>query len=173
MGQQKDGSYPEMPPNPDPAVGWLPSRLVLGDGARVIAFVRKHLLDQLGSVSDFEKSQAIGVLMGGELVAGVVYHDYRAPVGDIQLSVAATSARWASRSVIRELLAYPFEQLQCRRLTATVRSDNLRALKFDIGIGFRVEGRMRDYYGRGIHQIILGMLRDEWQFGNYGRISDG
>lgn len=169
--QQKDGSYAEMPREPIQTPG--APRLLFGDGARVVEFVRQRLLDQFGSVSRFEQSQAIGVELRGELVAGVVYHDYRPPVGDIQLSVAASTPRWATRTIICELLAYPFEQLRCRRLTATVRGDNLRALRFDRGIGFTVEGRMRDYYGNGVDSIILGMLRDEWLTGRYGRSQHG
>ena len=163
---QKSGILQELPDRPRRQSG---PRLLFNEHELVVGFVRRLLTDHLGSVSRFDMSQSIGVTLDGELVAGVIYHDYRPQVGDIQLSVAASSPRWATRSIIRELLAYPFEQLSCRRITATVRGDNRRALRFDAGIGFVVEGRMRAYNTEGVDQVILGMMREEWREGPFGR----
>jgi hypothetical protein len=49
---------------------------------------------------------AIGVQRDGEIIAAAVYHDLRQ--GQIEASIASTSLRWASRSVLHALFAYPF-----------------------------------------------------------------
>ena len=118
-------------------------------------------------VTDLMPCRAIGIIRSNTLVAGVVYHQFRPEQGDCELSVAATTPRWASREAIGLLLAYPFRQLECRRITARVRSDNERALRFDLGIGFAVEGRLRSWYAPGVDCIMLGMLREEWERGRY------
>jgi RimJ/RimL family protein N-acetyltransferase len=117
---------------------------------------------------DLEPCQAIGVMRGNELAAGVVYHEYRPEQGDCEMSIAARTPRWASRAAIRTLLAYPFVQLDCRRVTARVRSDNERALRFDLGIGFQVEGRLKSWYAPGVDCVMLGLMRDDWKRGKYG-----
>ena len=55
------------------------------------------------------------------------------------------------------------------RLTALVRSDNERALRFDHGIGFVTEGRLRAYYADNVDAVVLGMLRSEFLAGPYGK----
>lgn len=64
---------------------------------------------------DFGPCQAIGFEdADGQLVAGVVYHDWDPNRETIALSVASTSKRWMSRSVCRLIFDYPFEQIGCR-----------------------------------------------------------
>ena len=51
----------------------------------------------------------------------MVFHNYDARAGDIEVVIAAESPRWASREVFHTAFAYPFLQLGCRRVTARVR----------------------------------------------------
>lgn len=131
----------------------------------VVKMVAKALAVEPG---DLEPCQAIGVVRGTALVAGVVYHEYRPEQGDCEISIAAITPRWATRETISLLLAYPFRQLRCRRLTARVRSDNERAMRFDLGIGFQVEGRLRSWYAPGVDCLMLGLMREDWERGKYG-----
>lgn len=77
-----------------------------------------------------------------------------------EISMAATSPRWASRVTIRKMLEYPFIQLGLRRITTITAASNETALKMNRQLGFKQEGVMR--YGMGDEDaIIMGLLREE------------
>jgi RimJ/RimL family protein N-acetyltransferase len=81
----------------------------------------------------------IGVVSrDGQFLAGIVYHDYK-PIGSngqIEVSLAASSPRWAHRSIIAGLLYYPFGQLNCHLVLASIRKGNARSRKLVKGLGF-------------------------------------
>ena len=88
---------------------------------------------------------AIGVVSdrnGGQFVAGLLFHDYGkvGTGGKIEVSMAAESARWAQKGIIRALLSYPFVQLGCHVLIATTSLGNKRTRKFLTGLGFEERG---------------------------------
>ena len=60
-------------------------------------------------IEGFGPSASIGVQRDGEIIAACVYHDLRD--GQIEASIAASSPRWATRSVLYGLFAYPFIQV--------------------------------------------------------------
>ena len=86
----------------------------------------------------FDKYTALGVVRRGVLVGGVVYHHY---IGhDIQVSIAFDSPGWALPGTLRALFDYPFNQLGCRRMTATIGRKNKKSRKICEGLGFKLEG---------------------------------
>ena len=91
----------------------------------------------------FDTPAGFGILREGKLAAGVVFHNYDARAGDIEVVIAAESPRWASRVVFHTAFAYPFLQLGCRRVTARVPVSNTRARRLVEGAGFALEGLMR------------------------------
>lgn len=103
---------------------------------------------------------AIGVMRDGVIVGGIVYHDYRPQDGDIQISVAATSARWLTRGVLRAIHRYPFVQLECARVTARTRKNNKRARSALERLGFRMEGMQRKAM-QGRDAVLYGLLASE------------
>jgi RimJ/RimL family protein N-acetyltransferase len=136
-------------------------KLVCGQDAAVAAWVRARIPHMAGG--DFGPCVAIGVEdEDGHLVAGAVYHGYNELPGggDIQMSMAAESARWARRGVIRGLLDYPFNQAGCHRLTTLTPARNTRALRINAGLGFVREGCIRRGFGND-HAIIMGLLRED------------
>jgi RimJ/RimL family protein N-acetyltransferase len=115
---------------------------------------------QLGWSGDcFEKYVAIGVARNSQLIAGIVYSEYRDD-GDIRITIASSSPLWATRQNIRSLLHYPFIQLGCRRVTTITPKHLRRARKFLTGIGFKLEGVMREAVD-GRDACIYGMLKHE------------
>jgi RimJ/RimL family protein N-acetyltransferase len=134
--------------------------LVFGQDARVHDFVVRHV-PHMGPMRDYA---AIGVADdGGRLVAGCLYHNYVPDYGVIEMSIAATTPRWARRDVIRSLLAYPLVQLDCRRVTAVCPSDNARAIRFNLGLGFTREGTLRHFFAPKRHAVVLGFLKADFQ----------
>jgi RimJ/RimL family protein N-acetyltransferase len=136
-------------------------KLVCGQDAAVAEWVRARIPHMAGG--DFGPCVAIGVEDdNGVLVAGAVYHGYSELPGggDIQMSMAADSARWARKGIIRGLLHYPFVQANCHRVTTITPLANGRALKINRGLGFEVEGRLRRGYGDD-DAVIMGLMRED------------
>jgi hypothetical protein len=108
-----------------------------------------------------EGAQALGIAdAAGNLLAVMVLHSFSPVHGDCQISMAATTPRWASKATIAALLDYPFVQLGCQRITTLIPGRNFRALRFNIGLGFVQEGIARRGFG-GDDAVILGLLRED------------
>lgn len=131
------------------------------DKERVADFVATKIKYMKGDYKDYE---AIGIEKNGDLIAGVVYTDYNPSDGDIQMHIAATTPRWCTKNTIRMFLDYPFNQLDCVRVTALCAEDNPRVARFLDGIGFTREGILRKAFGRRTNAIIFGMLKEECQW---------
>lgn len=97
------------------------------------------------------------------LLAVIVYHAYDKPSRTVQMSIAAASPRWATRDTIRGLLAVPFEQWHCRKVWSVVASNNDRAQKLALGLGFKKEANLRHQMAHGVHAVILGLMEDEYR----------
>lgn len=100
-----------------------------------------------------------GVALGGEdadgnLVFAAIFQRYAA--GDVDITLYNEAPAQALRSIIREVMAYPFGQLKCRRVTAQVPIQNTRSIKLVRGLGFRQEG-----FKRGTNTIVFGLLEGE------------
>mgnify|MGYP003113161462 FL=1 len=109
-------------------------------------------------IEGFGPSASIGVQRDGEIIAACVYHDLRD--GQIEASIAASSPKWATRSVLYGLFAYPFIQVGANRLLVTCSEGNAKAMKMNKQLGFVEEGRLRQMFGK--HDAVLfGMLRNE------------
>ena len=102
----------------------------------------------------------VGVEREGKLLAAVAWDGWRG--ASVEATIAADSPRWATRPTIATLLAYPFMQLKVQRVTAFVRKGNKLSRKFCEGIGFVLEGRMRDA-GPNLETVLLyGMTRKDY-----------
>ncbi len=101
---------------------------------------------------------SIGIAQGQRLLAGAVYHDYT--TNGIGMTLAADSPRWATKGNIASLLRYPFEQLKVRRITVCAARKNKRSRKLIEGVGFKLEGVIREGFGKE-DAILYGMLRRE------------
>jgi len=80
---------------------------------------------------------------------------------NIECAIAADSPRWANRGTIRAILHYPFCQLKVQRMTLFVAESNARSFKLTQGLGFKVEGMIREALEGGENLHVLGMLREE------------
>lgn len=87
----------------------------------------------------------------------VVYH---VTEDNAFVAFASDSPRWASKENIAALGDWVFNQMGKSRVTATVKKGNKRARKFDEGIGFKVEGKLRRAVD-GKDMMIYGLLKDE------------
>jgi RimJ/RimL family protein N-acetyltransferase len=128
-------------------------RLVYGADHAIAAWVRARC----PWVDGFGGAHAIGIACGPDLVAGVVFANYRG--SGIEVSIAADHPRWARKGVLRALFAYPFIQLGCRRITALIPAKNEQSLRLCQGLGFSVEGRHPALFPDD-DGVSLGLLRE-------------
>ena len=110
-------------------------------------------------------ARTIGVIRDARIVAAVAYNNYREG-SSIDVTLAADSPAWATRQAIATMLAYPFVQLEVRRVSALTRNSNRRARKLLEGLGFLREGTMAAAFADG-SGALYGMtrrwfLRSKW-----------
>jgi RimJ/RimL family protein N-acetyltransferase len=125
--------------------------------------------ERLG-IADWGPCKTIGVLRNGDLVAAAVFNQWRPP--NIEISFVTTSRRWATPEAVRAILAYPFIQLGCKRITSTTEATNQRARAFLCRLGFREEGYHPDALPTG-DAVSYGLLaRDAARWLRAGEVSE-
>lgn len=119
---------------------------------------------QLGlPVGCFDPCAGVGVTLHGQMVAGVVFNNYRPyPHGAIiDASIAATTAKWATRQVLRDFFSYPFLQMEATRLQVACRKSNKHARRFVVRLGFRMEGVARRLWDGKHDAAVYSMTPEE------------
>jgi hypothetical protein len=137
-------------------------RTVRDDSENVSKWVAAHVPHVGGA--GFGACTAIGVVSNdGSPLCGVVFHDYQPMAQSMQISLAAVSARWATRNILADILHYPFDELGLFKVWSVTPASNERAQRFALGIGFRKEATLRHQFGPKSHAVFLGMLATEYR----------
>lgn len=119
-------------------------------------------IPHVGSVEALGEYAALGVADDERLLAVCIYHRWVPEYASCELTFAADSPRWATRGMVRGILAVPFIQYQCQRVSVVIPHDNARAERFVKGLGFKREGCARRGFGGKRHALIYGLLRPEY-----------
>ena len=135
-------------------------RCVPDDGDVILQWTAEKLEND---VEKYQPCSAMGIMIGNELIGGLIYNDYReCPMGStIEISIATVSPRWATRRTLREIFSYPFVQLQVDRLQAMTARTNHVTRKLLKRLGFKHEGVMRRYYDGQEDAFIFSMMPEE------------
>jgi RimJ/RimL family protein N-acetyltransferase len=137
-------------------------RLVVGRDKEVAAWVAS-LLPQIDGDEDFGPYTAIGVTSeSGDPSAGVVFHNFVPRYRGLEITMASVTPRWVTRDVLRGIMAYPFEQLDCVAVRTVTPRKNKAALRFNRKMGFKIDGVMRRGFGSQ-DAIVCSMLAKEWR----------
>lgn len=123
-------------------------------------WVAVHAVDpDIEKAEDFGRYRAAGIVDGSTILGGVVYNAWKPSAGNMCMSIATVSPRWATRAHILQLLGMPFEILNCKRVTATTRESNPRSWGMLDRLGFKLEGVIR-----GEDRVLIyGLLRVEYE----------
>lgn len=124
--------------------------------------VKNWIIERVDCLHKLDPCVTIGVVSNDKLIAGIAYHDYHMHFRLIQMSMAAITPMWAKKDIIKRLLQYPFEQLDCFKVMAVVEPENSKALKTLNSIGFRQEVIMRHMFGEGKHAVVMEMLKPDY-----------
>ena len=130
-------------------------RLVLGCDQAVAAWTAARIE---GCARGFGKCSAIGVAHDGDLIAGVVFHDWNPEAEIIELSAAATDRRWMTRSNVTGILNYPFGF--CQMVVSRFAPDGPPRRIFNaLGADEFVIPRLR---GRDADGVLATLTREQW-----------
>jgi RimJ/RimL family protein N-acetyltransferase len=113
-------------------------------------------------------TNAIGSVLNGQLIGGVVFHNYYPENGVIEMSAASTDSRWLSRRMLRAIFTYAIDLLECQTVVMRVSADNSRMLNIAKAFGFnlytipRLRGRMED-------ETVCVYTDDQWRASRFNR----
>lgn len=118
-----------------------------------------------GCERGFGKFASMGVVRGGELIAGVIYHNWSPETGAIEISAAASDPRWLTKETLRALFAYPFDGIGCQIVVARIAESNSRARRMWRAVG-SIEYIIPRLRGRNEAEAIMVLTDDAWR--NFG-----
>ena len=113
-----------------------------------------------GCARGFGECRTLGVHDGKKIVAGVVFHNWQPEDGVIEISSAATTARWMTRPIVRLAFGYAFDALGCRVVVARIHADNDRARKLWRGLG--AEEHILPHLRGGAGECVSILTREAW-----------
>lgn len=111
----------------------------------------------------FGDCRSVGVFRDGALIAGVVYHNWSPEFETIEMSAAANTRSWLTRSIIHQVFAYPFGF--CQMVFAQHSTDNpVREIWKRLGADEHLIPRL---HGRDTVAAIATLTKEAWMAGKY------
>lgn len=141
-------------------------RLITDEKERVALW----LLERLTDIADLPGGYwCIGVERGGELIGGAIFTNYRPCHGGGNIEVSCAGHNWLSRTLIQATFDHAFRTLPCHRITAMVRKTNKSSRTLLEGLGFTLEGRIREGFGPRQHMCVYGLLKSDWATSRFNK----
>lgn len=133
--------------------------LLYGHNETVAAWVAAHIP---GCERGFDRPVSIGVIEGGRLIGGTVFHNWNPEAGIIEMSSAGTSPRWLSRKMLKAIFGYVFDQIGCQLVVMRVSERNSRMIEIAQRFGFKghLIPRLR---GRDEAEWLFTLTDDQWR----------
>lgn len=138
--------------------------LIVGQEAILLPWVARRI-PHVSTDRGFGPARVIGVASDPqvkELWAAVVFHDFQPERATVQLSVAASDPRWATRGTFARILAFPFLQFGVNKVWSAIPHMNERVVKFCCATGMKREATLAHHFGPGVHAVICRMLRKDY-----------
>jgi RimJ/RimL family protein N-acetyltransferase len=125
---------------------------VIVTDARVAAFVGDAVARKFAP-----PFSCLGLERNGQIVSGVVFNVYEGT--DIHATIAGHV--W-TKGLLADVGDYAFNQLGCLRITALTEQTSI--VRLAERLGGKVEGLLRDHFGKGRDGYIVGVLKDDYRF---------
>ena len=124
----------------------------VGDFVSNLCFGRPGVMDSYCSM---------GVVHGGKLVAGTLFHNWHPECGVIEMTSASVDRRWLSRSVIQSMFTMAFNTIGAQLVTLRVSENNADMIAIAKRFGFDgvLIPRLR---GRNEAEWIFTLTDDAW-----------
>lgn len=112
---------------------------------------------QLGATYTPGTSTALGRIKNGRIVGGITYSDFNG--ANVMCGIASDGQGWLNKQFLSVIFDYPFNQLQVKRMTAVIASDNQKSIHFVERLGFELEAILQDAHPNGDLRVYK-MTRD-------------
>jgi len=111
----------------------------------------------------------IGVVEGGLLIAGIVYHNWDPEAGIIEISGAALPGHyWLTRETLKRMFQYPFHYLDCQMVVQRTPADDVKLLHVLSRYGYTFIPFPR-LFGRDRDGVICHLTREAWQANKFNQ----
>lgn len=91
---------------------------------------------RLGQRPFREPYSTMGMFVGSELCAVLIFENYKPEDGTIEIGVAATSPRWLNRTVMQAMAQFVFTDLGCQMAVFRTSERNKEACRLMERVGF-------------------------------------
>lgn len=122
---------------------------------RVTAFVSDRL-----NIGLFPPFTAMGIERDGEIIGGVVFNCFEG--ADVHVTIAGRG--WNAK-FLQAVGEYVFGQLKYERIT--VQTEKSHIVRVAERLGGQIEGLKRNHFGKGRNAFIVGILKEEYRFGQH------
>lgn len=117
---------------------------------------------RIGIASFRGDAHAIGLRRGGKIVSVCVFDTFSSH--DCAMHIASDgSGHWLTRTFLKACFMYPFVQCGYLRVYSPIAQSNMRALRFNLKLGFKVEG-LHPYAAKDGAMVTTGLLRESCRF---------
>jgi RimJ/RimL family protein N-acetyltransferase len=112
--------------------------------------------------------QAMAIIDGDDLIAGVLFHNWDPEAGIIELTSASIDKRWITRPVLKAMFEYPFIECKCQVVVLRVSDDNQPMHRIAKAYGFEhyIIPRLR---GRESNENVFVLTDDAWKTNRFNR----
>lgn len=117
-------------------------------------------------------ARALGVARDGLVVAAVIYERFNGVHCEVSI-VVEDRARWADRRTLHALFDYPFRQLGCAAISATIAASNLQSLNLCAKLGFSPVALIKFAAPDGGPLVVMQLERDNCGWLEYGKAQQG
>lgn len=133
-----------------------------GADEQVTAWVAAHIS---GCERGFDAARALGVVdRRGNIVAGVVFHDWNPERGLVELSAAATDRRWMTRRVVKAVFGYAFAVARMVVTRTSEKNTPVRKMWQAFGATeYIIAGLWADDEAGVIYTLTQEQLREVWK----------
>lgn len=122
----------------------------------------------------FPQATTMGVFNDdNKLIAVMVYHNYDAKAGVVEISGAASDRRWLRKYVLQEMFATPFTDMGCQavvmRVSPSREQRHIRRMLTSYGF---TEHRIPRLRGRDEDECVFVLADDEWRANGFHASTD-
>ena len=117
----------------------------------------------------FGNCKAIGIVEGGMLIAGLVYHNYDPGAGVIEISGAALPGQfWLTRETIRHMYQYPFLVCGCQMVVQRTPAEDERLLYMLLRYDYTLH-KIPRLFGHDKDGVICCLTREAWEANSFNK----
>lgn len=141
---------------------------------RVVAGDPEWVAQRIGPGGErgFGPCTSLAVEHDGEIIAGVVYHNWCPEDRVIEMSAAAVDRRWLARPVLHRVFEYPFDDVGVYSVVARIdpEAKHIRRMWRTFGA---IEVELPHLRGPGKSELLLILTADAWKGSKFMRPRDG